>query len=107
MKLRYPAEAFALGIILFSAGMKEAFAAGILVDLDCSLCRIFERSSGKCSTDMESHTLCLDCFRCFLCLRMSDRFCLSWSFTVCRHMADELDRRTFMCPACTVRQYRK
>ena len=31
MKLRYPAEAFALGIILFSAGMKEAFAAGILV----------------------------------------------------------------------------
>ena len=27
MKLRYPAEAFALGIILFSAGMKEAFAA--------------------------------------------------------------------------------
>ena len=33
MKLRYPAEAFALGIILFSAGMKEAFAAGILVIL--------------------------------------------------------------------------
>ncbi len=31
MKLRYPAEAFALGIVLFSAGMKEAFAAGILV----------------------------------------------------------------------------
>uniref|UniRef100_UPI000AD092A9 hypothetical protein n=1 Tax=Mediterraneibacter glycyrrhizinilyticus TaxID=342942 RepID=UPI000AD092A9 len=33
MKLRYPAGAFALGIILFSAGMKEAFAAGILVIL--------------------------------------------------------------------------
>lgn len=33
MKLNYPAEAFALGIILFSAGMKEAFAAGILVIL--------------------------------------------------------------------------
>ncbi|MDO4262158.1 MAG: hypothetical protein Q4C82_08770 [Eubacteriales bacterium] len=31
MKLKYPAEAFALGIVLFSAGMKEAFAAGILV----------------------------------------------------------------------------
>lgn len=31
MRLKYPAEAFALGIILFSAGMKEAFAAGILV----------------------------------------------------------------------------
>ena len=31
MKLRYPVEAFALGIVLFSAGMKEAFAAGILV----------------------------------------------------------------------------
>lgn len=31
MKLRYPAEAFAFGIVLFSAGMKEAFAAGILV----------------------------------------------------------------------------
>ena len=28
MKLRYPAEAFAFGIVLFSAGMKEAFAAG-------------------------------------------------------------------------------
>ena len=33
MKLRYPAEAFAFGIVLFSAGMKEAFAAGILVIL--------------------------------------------------------------------------
>lgn len=31
MKLKYPAEAFALGIILFSAGLKEAFAAGILI----------------------------------------------------------------------------
>lgn len=31
MKIKYPAEAFALGMILFSAGMKEAFAAGILV----------------------------------------------------------------------------
>lgn len=30
MKLRYPAEAFALGVVLFSSGMKEAFAAGIL-----------------------------------------------------------------------------
>ena len=33
MKLRYPAEAFAFGIVLFSAGMKEAFAAGVLVIL--------------------------------------------------------------------------
>ena len=33
MKLKYPAEAFAFGIVLFSAGMKEAFAAGILVIL--------------------------------------------------------------------------
>lgn len=33
MKLKYPAEAFALGIVLFSAGLKEAFAAGILVIL--------------------------------------------------------------------------
>ena len=33
MKLRYPAEAFTLGIILFSSGMKEAFAAGIMVVL--------------------------------------------------------------------------
>ena len=31
MKLKYPAEAFALGIILFSSGMKEAFAAGVLL----------------------------------------------------------------------------
>lgn len=33
MKIKYPAEAFALGMVLFSAGMKEAFAAGILVIL--------------------------------------------------------------------------
>ena len=33
MKLRYPAEAFALGVVLFSSGMKEAFAAGILTIL--------------------------------------------------------------------------
>ncbi|MBS6194965.1 MAG: hypothetical protein KH828_05240 [Clostridiales bacterium] len=33
MKLKYPAEAFAFGMILFSAGMKEAFAAGVLVIL--------------------------------------------------------------------------
>ena len=33
MKQKYPAEAFALGIVLFSAGMREAFAAGILVIL--------------------------------------------------------------------------
>ena len=26
MKLKYPAEAFALGIVLFSRNMKEAFA---------------------------------------------------------------------------------
>lgn len=36
MKLRYPTEAFALGIILFSAGMKEAFTAGILVILSAA-----------------------------------------------------------------------
>ncbi|MFR8548794.1 MAG: hypothetical protein ACLVEV_09265 [Lachnospiraceae bacterium] len=33
MTLKYPAEAFALGVILFSTGMKEAFAAGILIIL--------------------------------------------------------------------------
>ncbi|HJB28870.1 MAG TPA: hypothetical protein IAA06_08760 [Candidatus Blautia faecavium] len=33
MERKYPAEAFALGIFLFSTGMKEAFAAGILVIL--------------------------------------------------------------------------
>lgn len=33
MKIRYPAEAFALGIILFSSGMKESFTAGILLIL--------------------------------------------------------------------------
>lgn len=31
MKLKFPAEAFALGILLFSAGMREAFAYGVLV----------------------------------------------------------------------------
>ncbi len=33
MKLKYPAEAFAFGIVLFSAGMKEAFAAGIMTPM--------------------------------------------------------------------------
>ena len=33
MKLKYPAEAFALGIVLFSRNMEEAFGAGILVIL--------------------------------------------------------------------------
>ena len=33
MNLKYPAEAFAFGILLFSAGMKEAFTAGVLVIL--------------------------------------------------------------------------
>ena len=33
MKLKYPAEAFALGMVLFSRNMEEAFAAGILVIL--------------------------------------------------------------------------
>lgn len=33
MKLKYPAEAFALGVVLFFGGMKEAFAAGILIIL--------------------------------------------------------------------------
>ena len=75
MKLRYPAEAFALGIILFSAGMKEAFAAGILVILTAVFAEFLKDLLENASTDMESHTLCLDCFRCFLCLRMSDRFC--------------------------------
>ena len=32
MKLRYPAEAFAFGIVLFSAGMKEAFCGGYSCD---------------------------------------------------------------------------
>lgn len=31
MKVKYPAEAFAFGMVLFSAGMKEAFISGILV----------------------------------------------------------------------------
>ncbi len=33
MKLKYPAEAFALGIVLFSRNMEEAFGTGILVIL--------------------------------------------------------------------------
>lgn len=33
MKLKYPAEAFALAIVIFSAGMKASFTAGILVIL--------------------------------------------------------------------------
>lgn len=33
MKLKYPAEAFALAIVIFSAGMKAAFSAGALVVL--------------------------------------------------------------------------
>ena len=37
MKVKYPAEAFALGLILFSGGMKEAFLSGILVILSVVL----------------------------------------------------------------------
>lgn len=33
MKLKYPAEAFAIAIVLFSAGLKASFIAGILVIL--------------------------------------------------------------------------
>ena len=33
MKLKYPAEAFALAIVIFSSGMKASFTAGILVIL--------------------------------------------------------------------------
>ncbi|MGI5895264.1 MAG: hypothetical protein ACOX6P_11900 [Candidatus Merdivicinus sp.] len=33
MKLKFPAEAFALGILLFSAGMQDAFVYGVLVIL--------------------------------------------------------------------------
>ena len=46
MKLKYPAEAFALGIILFSAGMREAFAAGILVILSAVFAEFLKNRNG-------------------------------------------------------------
>ena len=42
MKVKYPAEAFALGILLFSSGMKEAFAAGILVITSVVFAELFK-----------------------------------------------------------------
>lgn len=47
MKLKYPAEAFALGVILFSAGMKEAFAAGILVILSVTFAEFLRNLLAK------------------------------------------------------------
>lgn len=40
--VKYPAEAFALGILLFSSGMKEAFAAGILVLASAVFAELFK-----------------------------------------------------------------
>ena len=42
MKVKYPAEAFALGILLFSTGMKEAFTAGILVIASVVFAELFK-----------------------------------------------------------------
>ena len=49
MKQKYPAEAFALGIVLFSAGMREAFAAGILVILTVVFAEFLKNLLEKCS----------------------------------------------------------
>ena len=57
MRLKYPAEAFALGMILFSAGMKEAFAAGILVILAVVFGEFDKKPSGTCNTGLEPETL--------------------------------------------------
>ena len=50
MKIKYPAEAFALGMVLFSAGMKEAFAAGCV-------CRSAEKPAGIPDSPLEPHGL--------------------------------------------------
>lgn len=42
MKLKYPAEAFALGIVLFSSGMREAFVSGILIILSVVFAEFLE-----------------------------------------------------------------
>ena len=59
MKQKYPAEAFALGIVLFSAGMREAFAAGILVILTVVFAEFLQNLLEKCSLPDWSLRLCV------------------------------------------------
>ena len=59
MKQKYPAEAFALGIVLFSAGMREAFAAGILVILTVVFAEFLKNLLEKCSLPDWSFRLCV------------------------------------------------
>ena len=53
------AEAFALGIVLFSAGMREAFAAGILVILTVVFAEFLKNLLEKCSLPDWSFRLCV------------------------------------------------
>lgn len=59
MKLKYPAEAFALGIVLFSAGMREAFAAGILVILSVTFAEVLRSFLEKAELPAWSYRLCV------------------------------------------------
>ena len=68
MKLKYPAEAFALGVILFSAGMREAFAAGILVILSAVFAELLKNLLEKA----------LPAWSLRLCLCIPAWFCGAW-----------------------------
>ena len=48
MKLRYPAEAFALGIVLFSGNMREAFVSGVLVILAVVFAQVLKNFLKDC-----------------------------------------------------------
>ena len=57
MKLKYPAEAFALGIVLFSRGNEGSLCRRDSGNSVCGLCRIPEKYSGEIPPRMEPEDL--------------------------------------------------
>ncbi len=76
MKLKYPAESFALSIILFSAGMKEAFVAGVLLILSVVFAEFFKNLLAETVPAWSLH-ICTYIATGTLC---SSAFLLSFSF---------------------------
>ena len=105
MKLRYPAEAFALGIILFSAGMKEAFAAGILVIFTSVFAELLKISWKSCSC-MEPSALCIYCLRLCLRLSLSGGLCGSGNCTYNRALDHGISCRPSVRQTRSLRKYR-
>lgn len=76
MKLKYPAESFALSIILFSAGMKEAFVARVLLILSVVFAEFFKNLLAETVPAWSLH-ICTYIATGTLC---SSAFLLSFSF---------------------------